>query len=515
MKKQGKKLPPPWMLGAKDIHGVPMIVVHMQAGELEGLDNLQGGPTVDPMTGIREYSALSEIIEIPEVQEMFHTVASQLQEHGKVSPGVHQAYESAKHHSLPYRETKEEEKDPLDALEKRAGRGKDKKFALVPVNLVEFLMEIHHPSINPKTGLLEFGFFRELLRVVGTVGGALLGGPIGAGVGNAVARVATGNKVKDALVGGLKTGAIGYGAQALGQVAGLGGKALGGFFGGAPNMLARGLGSMGAAVPGSTSAAGATAAGATAAAPAASGMLSNVGGLLSNLAMPAAMMGLAYKGSKDNYKHEKAHRDRLEAKYDKEREEQGWNTDWTPVTAKRREPNPEFYNVSEDDIKHGRSGDYAFRDAYAKGGLVQSYSKGTLVKGKGKGQDDLIKTSVPDGAYIIDASSTSDFGDGSSSAGAAVLSKFESHIKNKFPNKLKNVVQKEVSKRSKQVPVWLSNDEFKFDPVTVTLLGNGSNKRGADTLRRMVKELRKHKSSNGNELPPKAKNPLDYIRRRS
>lgn len=513
MKKQGTSLPPPWMAGSKDIHGVPMLVVHMQDGELEGLDNLQGGASIDPDTGIREYSALAEIIDLPQIRELFHKVASELEEKGKVSPGVHQAYEVANDNTLPYRQTREEEHGPINSLEK-TGRGGDKHFALIPVNLAEFLIEMRHvPSINPKTGLLEFGFFRSVfknlipnvLRTAGTIGGFMLGGPLGAGVGNAVGRAVTGSSIKNSLVGGLKTGALGYGVQSLGGMA----KGLGGLGG-----LGVGAAGNASAAPGVVTAAGAAAA-PGAAAPA-SGLFSNVGGLLSNLAVPGAMMGLAYKGSKDQYKHEKEHRDRLEARYDKERAEQGWSTDWTPVTSKRQEINPDFYNVSEDDIRHGRTGNYAFRDApgYARGGLVQSYSKGTLVKGKGKGQDDLIKTSVPDGTYIIDASSTSDFGDGSSSAGAAVLSKFENHVKKKFPSKIRSIVHKEISKTSQQVPVWLSNDEYKFDPVTVTLLGNGSNKRGADALRRMVKNLRKHKISNGNELPPKAKNPLDYIGRR-
>ena len=65
-----------------------------------------------------------------------------------------------------------------------------------------------------------------------------------------------------------------------------------------------------------------------------------------------------------------------------------------------------------------------------------------------------------------------------------------------------------------QVPVWLSNDEYKFDPITVAMVGDGSTKKGAKLMKHMVKELRKHKNSNGNGLPPKAKHPIQYIKAR-
>ena len=540
---QQQQLPPPWMLGATEINDIPMLVVHMQNGELEGLDNLQGGPSVDEETGIREYSHLAEVVQRPEIRELFHKVTTQLAEHGKVSEDIHEAYKDAKDYSLPYRETDEEKENPLRTLE-RKGRGGDSKLAYVPVNLVELLIEIRHiPSINPSTGLLEFGFFGsigkffkkilpEAIRIVGTVGGAILGGPIGAGAGNALAGAITGKSIKNSVISGLKTGAFAYAGQGLGQVAGLAGSTpfTGGFFGGAPNMLASGLGRMGIGASPATAAAAAVpaiagqalqAAPQVAAQAAQPGLLSGLAGL-APYAAPLAMAGLAYTGEKKHHKHMQSERERQEAKWDRERKDMGLATNWTPVTSKKYEPNPEFWDISEEDVRHGRVHAPYMREVgttgrYAQGGAVRSYREGTLVRGKGKGQDDLIKTSVPDGSYIWDASSTSMLGDGSSRAGARVIKEFETHIRSKVPKRVLKGVEKLVKKRSQQVPVWLSNDEYKSDPVAVSLIPFAmgkkqiSNEKGADILRSVIKNIRKHKSSAGSGLPPKAKSILEYI----
>src|ERR1700760_2733025 len=97
-----QELPAPWMLGATKVNDIPMLVCHMSNGELEGLDDLQGGPSVDESTGIREYSALAEIVEIPEIKELFHTIVGQAEKHGGRLPlDVREAYKEAKDYSLP------------------------------------------------------------------------------------------------------------------------------------------------------------------------------------------------------------------------------------------------------------------------------------------------------------------------------------------------------------------------------------------------------------------------------
>ncbi len=562
----------PWMQGAKEIEGHEMLVVHMTNGELEGLDNLQGGPSVDPETGIREYSALADIIKIPEIQELFHHVRNEIEQHGEISDDLKKVYHYAKEHSLPYRETPEEEHDPIHAIE-HTGRGGDTKMALIPLDLAFFLIELRHvPSINPKTGLLEFGFFDKLfsgknpfkgwentfskkrgygfkdaLRAAGTIGGAMIGGPMGAGIGNALGYKLGGSDWGDSLGAGVKTGLMTYGAQGIGQAAGLGASTpyTAGFFGGAPNLVAQGLGSLGIGSAAGTGAAaagtGATAAGTggwsqigaggvalptmgptTAAS---SGILGSLGStmaahpLLTAGGLGAAYLGLTHMGEKRNVKEQRKRQEEHEQKERERLKEMGFTHSWSPVSAREMIENPDYYEITPYEREMGvyqpPKHIYEKSKVYATGGLVKSYSKGTLVKGKGKGQDDTIKTSVPDGSYIIDASSTSMLGDGSSSAGADILKEFENKIKNKFPKHFTKNVEQEVKKNAKQVPVWLSNDEYKFDPLTVTLLGKGSNEKGAAFLKQMVINLRKHKISKGHGLPPKAKDISSYIPNRS
>lgn len=524
---QYQDINPPWMEGSKEISGHEMIIVHMSEGELEGLDNMQQYPSIDPDTGIREYSSLANIIEIPEVRNIFTHVSDEILEHGKLSPDLHKIYKYAHEHSLPYKPTPEERHDPLKKAEE-TGRGEDKKLALIPINLALFLIELkQEPSINPKTGLLEFGFFRELIRAAGTIVGAVMGGPVGAGIGNVLGRVATGNKIGSALLGGAKIGALAYAGQGLGQAAGL----LPG-----SNYLAQGLGSMGigSAAPlgqmaatagniplsqaGVMQSAGPVAeTGMTAAQQAGSpGFIDTIGSFMSKAApfAPLGVAGLAYMGSKQHQKHKKAARQEERQYLENEKERMGFNRSLSPLRPSFRSYNPRFNERTELERRYGIFPEPAFieeESRYAKGGLVKSYNKGTLVTGPGKGQDDKIKTSVPDGSYIIDASSTSMFGDGSTKAGSDMLKEFENHIKLKFPKRFVKHIEKHISKSSSQVPVWLSEGEHKIDPVTVTLLGHGSNVNGADILKKMVINLRKHKISKGDGLPPKAKHPMQYI----
>lgn len=575
---QNQDMPPPWMEGSKDISGQEMIVVHMSNGELEGLDNMQKGPSIDPDTGIREYSALANIIEIPEVREVFKHVSNELTENGQLSPDLDKIYESAYEHSLPYKPTPEERHNPLKKAE-HTGRDGDTKLALIPLNLALFLIELRHePSINPKTGLLEFSFWKKMkkktkhfvksifknpIRTAGTIVGAMLGGPMGAGVGNTLGSLASGKSLQSAIKSGSLIGGAGYVGQGIGQAAGV--------LGGSPNLVAQGLEKLGIgsspplepSIPLESS----SSVGVAPVAPwiksdtpigqnaeevflnpgeignevvpslnkissqipvpqdTSGGFMDKLGGYMDTAgkfmakAAPLAPLGvaaLAYAGSKQHNKHMK-HSAKEEREYlENEKEKMGFNRPLPPIKRSSRRYNPKFYDRTELERRYGIFPEPAFIEEeeegrYAKGGLVKSYNKGTLVSGPGKGQDDKIKTSVPDGSYIIDASSTSMFGDGSTKAGSDILKDFENRIKSKFPKKFIQQINRQVSRKSSQVPVWLSEGEHKIDPVTVTLLGDGSNVNGADILKHMVIKLRKHKISKGDGLPPKAKHPLQYI----
>lgn len=452
-----KDITPPWMQGAKEISGHEMLVVHMNEGELEGLDNLQHGPSIDLETGIREYSSLAHIIEMPEIRQVFQHVADELEQHGKISPDLEKIYKYSKEHSLPYKSIPEEKHNPLKSIE-HTGRDGDTKLALIPLNLAFFLIELRHePSINPTTGLLEFKFkkifhapvkfvqsvVRNPIRTAGTIAGTMLGGPMVAGIGNTLGSLASGEKLGKSLKIGAMIGGAAYGVQRIGQAA-----------------------------------------------------------------------GLTSQGSKKTRKEEHKVRKKHREEYEREREKMEFNRPWKPLEYKERRINQKYGSESDIERGYGIIREPYYLDeigAYAKGGLVKSFSKGTLVTGPGKGQDDKIKTSVPDGSYIIDASSTSMLGDGSTKAGSKVLEKFENQIKRKFSKSFSKHIVKEVSTKSSQVPVWLSEGEYKIAPLTVTMLGHGSNKKGADILKKMIIKLREHKISKGDDLPPKAKHPLQYI----
>jgi hypothetical protein len=101
--------------------------------------------------------------------------------------------------------------------------------------------------------------------------------------------------------------------------------------------------------------------------------------------------------------------------------------------------------------------------------------------GESGGQDDNIYTDIPEGTFIVDASTTSDLGDGNSDAGA---------------NNIKAMV---------------SDKEVAILPEEVAAIGNGSHKKGVKKLEKMTKNVRKHKRGS-EKLPPKAKSIKEYMR---
>lgn len=533
---------PPWMKGSKDISGQKMIIVHMQPGEIEGLNNLQNGESIDPELGIPEFSKVGEIIEIPEVRQKFVEIANELDKYGKLTPATEKAYEIARSEFPTYEETPEEKNNPYLQEMEETGRGGDTKFALIPLNLAFFLIELNHvPVINPITKLLAFGFFKSLGKIVsapfkmvrnvvskpstilpiaGTLIGAGLFGPLGAGAGNMLGRVATGSNFRDALRGGLTTGALAYGVQGLGQAYGLSGNTpyTSNFFGGGPNMLATGLGKLGVGTL-AAGAAGAnignapqlaignTAANVGKAAAVPQGGFMSMFGKIAPFA-PLVAAGLSYVGSQQKYKKDKQNYAQQRADIERRRNELGFNDDWAPVKPRNRIPNPNFYTATPLEREYGIINERPFIDEevarYAKGGLVKEFKEGSLIKGPGKGQDDKIKVTVPNDAYIYDAATVSMLGDGSTEAGNKILKTFADQILKKF--KTKNI-----KKKNTKIPVRLSNGERAESPIVVSMLGNGSNAKGAEILDAMRMKLRLHKNSNGSGLPPKAKKPMEYI----
>jgi hypothetical protein len=539
MKKKEKLSPPPW----KQSEPTPMLVVHITTGELEGFDNLQGGPSIDPETGLREYSKLGPIIENPEIRALFHHISDELISDGKITPTLKKIYKTARKSSLPYVDAPAE-KSPIIHKIEETGRKPDKHMALLPMNLVMFLIELKHQvSINPKTNLLEFGFFKsvgrifggaakgvgnlfsgiaekvpEVIRIGGTIGGALLGGPMGAGFGNALASLATGKNPGDSLIGGIKNAGLMAGIGSIGgALPGLGG-AISGALGNISPTLATGASSLlsgnaiGAAAPSIEQQFLSQARQNAGLVPTPS---SGVGSLLGGGAlamMPLMKAGLALHGEKQHHKNElerhKQHREEME----KMRKEMGFGQSWAKPTKRNLISNPDFRY----DERTGAMSGPMYIDsgpAFAKGGhVVSTYNKGALIKGPGDGQADKIKTSVPNNTFILPADVTSAFGNGSSENGGKVLNEWENSLKSKIGKEACRILSSHVKKESNPVPVWLSNNEYGVSPLSVMILGKGSSEKGVNNLKSLMKNVRKHQMSNGTNLPPKAKHPMQYIK---
>ena len=74
-------------------------------------------------------------------------------------------------------------------------------------------------------------------------------------------------------------------------------------------------------------------------------------------------------------------------------------------------------------------------------------------------------------------------------------------------------VQGKGTGQSDEIPAMLADGEYVFDAETVSALGDGSNKAGAEVLNKMREAIRGHKRSAPlDKIPPKAKSPLDYLR---
>ena len=67
--------------------------------------------------------------------------------------------------------------------------------------------------------------------------------------------------------------------------------------------------------------------------------------------------------------------------------------------------------------------------------------------------------------------------------------------------------------QSDDIPTMLSDGEYVIDADTVAALGDGSSKAGAEILDKFRQEIRSHKrSAPTDRIPPKAKNPLVYLK---
>ena len=163
-------------------------------------------------------------------------------------------------------------------------------------------------------------------------------------------------------------------------------------------------------------------------------------------------------------------------------------------------PLPEDYSAAThgEHQFYNNSNPWQFRE----GGSV-NLNNGGYIEGEDDGHADTRTVRLPDGAYVIDATTVANLGNGNSKAGALKLSQFEKSL-------LRKNSPRYVGGGSIRAKV--SDGEYTFSPAAVANLGNGRNASGAKHLNNFVKNVRTHKGVKG--FPPKAKSLQEYMHMR-
>jgi hypothetical protein len=495
------------------------ILAHFSPDELPELDEMQGGILIDPETNLREYTPLDKIFRNPEVRQAALEALSQNKQKfamgGEVEPG---------------RPT-----DPELEKLRLEGRQGDTELIIITPELLEIFTEWggREPDINPITGLPEFGWFKSILRIVAPVVGAIFGGPVGAALAGGLATKLTGGSWGQSLGAGALSGLGAFAAPMLGGAvqnafpgfsAGLGnvtrgifgqnvGGALGNLFTPSPGggvMSSIGLGGVGKMLPGAAgqaAAQGAGQAGMQAAGQTGGGILGALGGMGNLLPLVGSGLLMA-KGNKEEQKGIREHQAKLEGQEARQRQENeairdkmGFNRPLSPTRPfEFNRANP---ILTREEIARGVEPRYFNYDLG-----TQLRAGGGAIRGTGKGQEDNIPKDIEENSYIIDASTVSDIGDGSTDAGFKELDRYFSRI----PTQQSNSPVKGHEAKGGYIQAMVSDGEYEVSPEKVTAIGHGSNEKGAKILKNFVKEIRAKKRTSGERLPPKSKPIGGYLK---
>lgn len=484
-----------------------LMPIRVSADEIRYFNALQGGQSVDPETGLREYARMSEVIRNPEIRKLFIEITDYVMKKGSLPKKIAQL--SHKIDIPPVEPIPSDANAKLHKVESY-GEGADKKVVLMPSDVVAFMDILQGgENLDLKMHMQQFGLFDEIIRGVGTVAGAIFGGPVGAGVGNAVASKVTGKSWRDSAISGVKNYGLATGVQSLGNMAGLGSvPGTNGFFMGAPHLAsAYGLGtnaqlaSHAAGLPGAAASSGVGSISAAAAAnPAASGMGHMLSGA-SKYALPAAMLGAGFLESKKGSEEEEAGERRNRAEHEEQERRRRARRTMMDEPLKHQ-LGDEYVSPYVDGRKDGGA---LRRKLFATGGLI-----GKPVKGKGNGQsDDINVDSTKEGEWIWDASTVADLGDGSTDAGWKEIQRLEKSI-TRQPG-FKHMHELAADRKPVKVKTALSNGEYRTPTKIVTAIGNGDNKKGSDILRTMTEDIRRYKISKGDKLPPPIGDPMHFL----
>lgn len=502
----------------------PLMIVHYNHNEAIWSDIIQKTPHghFDKDTGLRSYEPFGELLKDPEFASKLEKIFELTQAKGGEPEAIGDELENKGVELSANYKFSPAPGDSMPEVQELSMHGKkgDDLIVLMPKNMVEFLAHQKGTlSINPKTGFPQFFFKKLLPTILGAVGAGLA----------AASSLATG-PLSAALLGAL--GGAG-GSFAGSHLAGAGGRHAGkaALFGGLGGALTGGLGNyLGAKnfnVAGGLTDSGAkelatqqiaqqgTQAATEGAAKTAADAASK-GFDWGNLGKIMAVSSIIpqFMGAQQEKKAIKAEKLRQEREEEKRRQElmqmnqhymgQGLDPAVYNNTPLRRS-NPDLDWDNPDFYKGGRS--HHWFSKYNTGGQVKSpvrylkEKKGGVIDGHEKGQEDNVYTTNRSGDFIIDASVTSDVGDGNTKAGTRIWKKFmEPYLKGAPDIK------------TPPVKTALSAGEMIFPVKGVARIGGGSIEKGGHILQEMVKRIRAHKASNGTELPPAALPLHQYLR---
>lgn len=401
----------------------------------------------------------------------------------------------------------------------RHGQGEDKILAHINLEEAKLLSKHFGHDINPHTGLPQFGFFRKLekalrpkkiekflrpvtktvLPVAGSVIGGMFGGPGGAMLGGSLggALSSKSHRLDHALGGAL----VGLGHSVFSPMAAekfaLNPDS---FMGKASMMNAPGLGEQlgfGAKSAMSAPVIGKAASSAVSHVPegeASSGLLS----IFKNMGMKdlidAGLAGTMIAGTLGGkVKQPKGERNLQEMMALNALPQSSYRP--SKVTKRKLRKPPPGYRPG-----HDPEWDYFEHEEVPN---PENFAEGGYVDGHSGGQTDDVYTDLPEGSYVMDATTVSLLGDGNSKHGAKRVKQLVDSFEHT------GIVR--MNRPHRKIKAAISDGEYVISPDEVARIGRGDNRRGSKELDRMRKKLRKQKGLS-KFLPPKTKNPLSYMR---
>jgi len=408
------------------------------------------------------------------------------------------------------------------------GEGDDTILAHINPEEYHYLEKNFGRDTNPHTGLPQFGLLRKLekmfrpvvktvLPIAGSVMGGMFGGPMGSVLGGALGGgLSSKHHRLDHALGGSLVG-LGHSivSPMLGNQFGLNPDS---FMGKASMMNAPtwgeqlGLSSAAAKVaPAISKAAGKTALkeGIKTVASEGSGLGSFLGNFGIKDAMDAALMATMIGGTlgaKSKSPKEEKSLQQIMAENNSALRNNPENAYRPPERRYRKVhmPPEDYSATTHPEWNYFEEGPAPYkRGGHVKAKKVYGRAIGGYIDGHSGGQTDDVPATIPQGAYVMDATTVSLLGDGNSRHGAVKIKKFE----DKF---LKSGITKEIHP-SRNIKAKISDGEYVLSKHMVTNLGNGDNQKGSKILDKMRKKLREQKGVK-TFLPPKSKDIMHYAR---